>query len=849
MPISYLPYDLQRGYVHQWLVAGPQAILIQEPESLDDEAFKAQTSRDFYEAASGIHRLPVEPGPLEESAFTVGDYEERWAYYACAEDHYVDLTDFYPSYRYLRAWAYTQLVSAHAQTVSLILTAHGPVDVWLNGSHVHRSAAFGFHQDPLEVSLREGANELVVRFEQVGARACRHQLALRVSDPVDGVHVQIPTAIEDVAYRNRLESMFQRAYLDRDVFARDEMITVHWPEDLEDSEEVIIRLQTPTGRIYAEHRAAASPGERSTLVQALQAPPGSLRLRFMPQTRLFYDEDLRIVHELPMWGAGWQSYSDAAYGTFAQRRKEAIGHAMRGDDVWAQIAMMVGGQWRLVAASVILEAIEAVNRHEVNAPLYLVGLLGMVSRWGEHTDFPASVRSSLEGCVLGFRGWADEPASGGFDAASESTRILLHASEILAGQLLPDRAFSASGQTGRWHRERGERLALEWLRRRGREGFAAWDSPAAFEAELVALSHLMDLSQTEAVWQMVAVILDKLLFTVALNSYKGVFGATQGAADASSIKGGLLTQTAGITRLLWGEGTFNQHLAGVVSLACMEDYELPPLVPDIAMTERDELWDRECHATGDGETVNKVTYRTPDYLLGSVQDYRAGERGEREHVWQATLGPEAVVYTTHPASVGRSEGHTPGLWLGNATLPRVAQWKDALVAVYRLPNDDWMGYTHAYFPAYAFDAYVMRQSARGQPWAFARKGDGYLALTASRGLTWITEEPGAYRELRSHGRETVWCCQMGRAALDGDFEAFQERVLSLPLSFEGLTVRFETLRGDALAFGWEGPLMCNGKELPLSGFKHYENPYCVADLGAPEMEIRSDQYLMRLKFS
>jgi hypothetical protein len=32
------------------------------------------------------------------------------------------------------------------------------------------------------------------------------------------------------------------------------------------------------------------------------------------------------------------------------------------------------------------------------------------------------------------------------------------------------------------------------------------------------------------------------------------------------------------------------------------------------------------------------------------------------------------------------------------------------------------------------------------------------------------------------------------------------------------------------------------------GFKHYENPYCVAELGASEIEIRTDNYLMRLCF-
>ncbi len=849
MPVSYVPFDLQMGYIHHWLVAGPQAIEAQPLELLGNAASKVRVAQYYYEQESGIRQLPVEPGPLPESTFTVGGREAQWAYVACAEDHFVDLTDVYAAATYLRAWAYTQLVCADAQRLLLTLTTNGPTDLWLNGTHIQRGDSFDNHSSALEVTLHEGVNELLVRFEQVCAGACLHRFALRITEPAGSISTQIPTAIEDIAHRNQLASIFNQAYLDRDVFPSEEMIAVHWPDDLEASDDLIIRLQTPSARIYAESKASAAPGQSWSMVQAYQAPQGPLRLRFMPPLELYYDENLRVLREIPLWGMGRQAYSETVYGTYPERRLEALRHARRGrDDLFAESAKMALGQWEAVDVPVMLRSIGAIRRGEIDSPLCLVGLLGILHRWGEHDKFPTSLCEPLEACILGFTGWADAPNREGLGVEAESTQILLYAGEILAGQLYPKRTFADSGKTGQWHRERGERSALAWLRQRSAGGFADWDSGRAFEAELIALAHLMDLAETEGVWQMVGVILDKLLFTIALNAYRGVFGATQGAADVTSIKGGLLAPTSGIIRLLWGEGVFNHHLAGLVSIACMEDYQLPPLMPAIATTRRDELWNRECHRVGAGQTVNKVTYRTPDYLLASAQDYRPGERGRREHIWQATLGPEAVVYTTHPASMGRSAGHRPGFWLGNATLPRVAQWKDVLLAVYRLADEDWMGYTHAYFPAYAFDASVVRESPLGQTWAFAQQGEGYLALTAFPGLEWIIEGPGAYQELRAYGQNVVWCCQMGRAALDGTFEAFQERVLSRFLKLDGLTVQFETLRDETLTFGWEGPLVCNGEAQALSGFKHYENPYTVTDLDAPEMEIQSEQYLLRLRF-
>jgi hypothetical protein len=309
---------------------------------------------------------------------------------------------------------------------------------------------------------------------------------------------------------------------------------------------------------------------------------------------------------------------------------------------------------------------------------------------------------------------------------------------------------------------------------------------------------------------------------------------------------------------MWGMGVFNQHILGPVSLACAVNYELPLLIQQIATALPDEMWSREHHA-GEFEKwcdringpweVNKVTYKTPDYMLCSAQDYRPGEKGSQQHIWQATMGPDAVVFVNHPAWVSEEGSHRPDFWHGNIILPRTAQWKDVLLSIHNLPEDDWLGFTHAYFPVFAFDEYVLRDGVDGQKWAFARKDDGYLALTAAQGFELITRGDNAYRELRSYGLHNSWLCHMGRAALDGEFNDFQKKVLALSVNFDDLAVQCDTLRGETLAFGWQGPLLLNGQEQPITGFKHYENPYCVADLAAPQMEIAFGNRLMQLELA
>lgn len=855
MSIYYVHYELQNGFVHNWIAGGPQAIQVSGLERFTGEDIKLQIAHHYYEQESGITETPAEQGPITEGIFRVGDYEGVWRYFRCREDHFVDHTAFHSAPHYLRSWAYAELMSETPQEAVLLLSTYGPADIWVNGQHTHRQEHFTDRPRTVEckVELQKGANGILVRFEGVALGGeCPLAMALQVREPasaqpISNMQVRLPTTIMQVARRQILERLFEAAYLDRDVCAGSDTLTLCWPEEkARPASELMARLQDTSGRIYSESRLYLMPKEeRVKLASSFLTQAGPHRVTLMPGIKEYYEDQVRLRRQFDVWTLGPAAYSETPYGTYEERRQEALVYAARRTipDIYTEIARMELGWWSKVKTDAIMQAIGRINNRHAESPRLLIGLLGMLYRFGDGPKFPESLRQPLEECILGFRYWHDEPSFDTMNYTAEGHSILFHACEILAGQRYPEHTFNNNGQSGQWHREKGERLALDWLHARGINGFAEWDSSSAFADILLALSHLVDLAENEQVWEMATVMLDKVLFTLALNSYKGVFGSTHGHTHITDVKGGMLEHTAGITRLMWGMGIWNHHLSGFVSLACMKDYELPPILPQIA-TEAEELWNRERHlATGAQGEVNKVTYRTADYMLCSAQDYRPGQRGYREHTWQATLGAGAVVFVTHPACSSENDAWAPNSWVGNAILPRVAQYKDVLIAIHNLPDDDWMGFTHAYFPTYAFDEYTLRDG-----WAFARKGDGYLALTASQGLELVRRGNSAYRELRSYGRHNVWLCHMGRAAQDGEFAAFQDKILALEVVFEELSVRCTTLRGDILSFGWEGPLLRNGEEHQLTGFNHYENLYCTAELPAAKMEIRSQDYLMRLDF-
>jgi hypothetical protein len=860
MSIHYARYELEKGYIHNWLVAGPQAIPVLDLERYQGADFKSQIARHYNETDSGVTEMPV-----QDQSFQIGDAKLEWNYFRCDDDHLLDCTAFYHTCHYLRSWAYSRVVSPSAQEVTCILTTNGPADVWLaeRGEHVHRQEHF-HHQIPHSVSfqarLKEGHNEFLVRFEEVAARECPYAMALQIVGMPREAFVLVPTLHEGVARRQVVERAIEAAYLDRDVFVWDDEITVHWPQDLATSAELTVRLQKPPAWIYSEARPTASAGHKAPMSAPYSIPEGQFHIVLLPTLQEYYEGNLRLERKIALTSLK-NKYSQSPYGTFDERRVEALLDAAQRDaerNVFSEIAKMALGYWADVKTDVIMQTIEGINQRKDCSDFYLVGLLGMLHRYGNNASFPESLKQPLEDCVLNFKYWMDEPGDDAMCYWSENHQILFHACEILAGQLYPERIFTNVGQTGQWHREKGEQRALSWLLERGAGGFREWDSNCYFEEDLLALSHLADLAESQSVYDLATVIMDKLFLTMALNSYKGTFGSTHGRTYTPHIKGARGESTAGVSRLMWGMGAFNDKILATVSLACMQNYGFPLIIGDIAADLPAEMWNRERHAgqleewcdreTGDWE-VNKVTYKTPDYMLCSAQDYHPGESGYQQHIWQATFGPDAVVFVTHPPCLSEEGSHRPNFWHGNVVLPRVAQWKDVLIAVHKLPDDDWLGFTHAYFPVWAFDEYALRADANGRKWAFARKGDGYLALGAARGLEFITRGDNAYRELRSYGQHNAWVCHLGRAALDGDFVAFQEKTLALDVNFGELSVRCTTLRGETLAFGWEGALMRNNQVEPINGFKHYDNPYCVADLPASQMEIRYGDQAMRLNFA
>lgn len=253
--------------------------------------------------------------------------------------------------------------------------------------------------------------------------------------------------------------------------------------------------------------------------------------------------------------------------------------------------------------------------------------------------------------------------------------------------------------------------------------------------------------------------------------------------------------------------------------------------------------------------VNIYTYRTPHYMLSTAQDWRKGFGGDQSGIWQATLGPEAVSFTTHPGIEETSDSNTPSYWVGYGTLPRTVQVKNVVIELHDVETRSGLFfarqpmYSHAYLPRAKFDD----TSKEGQ-WFFARKGDAFLALWSSDPDADWSERiesgigGGDRYDIVANGRRTIWICELGDASQHGDYENFKAAIKSAGLSADSdaLSVSYQSPSQGLMEMSWDGPVLNNGVQVRLDDYGRYENPWSDTTFPADDIVFTHGDSFLRL---
>lgn len=825
MSFNILEYELIDDYLHNWLVVGPAKTISPGADSQSQEnGLPPVNTIELPQCSELADFVPAK----------LADISGKWRYFRCREDHLVNFNFSTTREEPQVAWAYSHFELSQPCDGQMEIACSAPCDVWLNGRHLLRLE--GAEQSPQVFTVSaEQNNDLLVRLAWSSVGKGSQSFSARIANPTpNGALAAAMVRLQvNSRYPNRhraLEEAFEKAYLDRRISYQGKVVNLHWTEDAPSGLHYAYQMQDVHEKIYVEGTGEIDASKGVDVGHPFRIFERPYRLVLRAPNKEYFDMGLRYQREIPIYVID-NAYSDETYGGYGSRRTAALEDAARrSDDLFAEIAKMALGEWEDVDWKVVSASCESVSASEWNSEAQLLGLLGIFRRYAEEDALHPEVKDKIHQAALAYRHVTEAEGL-------ESRAAMKLACAVLAGQLFPDSTFTQPGISGKQLQQVAGQSLLALLRTKGIEGFAEWGSSAAYEQWVVALAHLAGVADDETLSELSAVLLDKLLFLLAAGSQRGMQVMPTAQATFSELKSGQLQPTSGIQRLLWGMGVFHRSIQGVVSLACAE-FEFPSFFADVANADGGETLSRESHLD-----ANLVLYKTPDYSLASVQDYRPGQAGSTELTWRASMGTEAVVFTNHPASMYDDEHHSPGFWLGNATLPRIAQHNDLLIALYRLSATDRLGFTHAHFPLMDFDEYRFEED-----WAFARKGNAYLAIHAKNGFELVKHGVGAFTELRSFGNENGWICLMGRKDRYQDFRGFEKKILKMPVDWQNDHVSLKTPAGDEIGYGWTGPLTINGKIQPQASDFHIQNPMCTVEKGAISMDIQHEGIVLRLNF-
>lgn len=765
----------------------------------------------------------------------------EWARVHTPRDGLVDWSEFcfVPEYRHAIAGTVLEVDQPEWRTIEVSST--GPIAIWVDGRHSGTFTDVSYMEPVshrIRVRLGSGETPLLIATWQVAFREVRHVarvaihgLPVRVVIPSPGADERASAIAEAVLESVSVESWATPAGVVRLRGPRGAALRVSVPG----RPDVAVNL----GDGQAELSLASTPDAHGEEPDAHGEESASM-LRTGETTLAVRVDDDRcpVVRSLPVALLPTSVRAHPVGSDPALWRREVLEHAaaMGPSVARALAALDTGGALR---SDDLASALSMVNGRADCADFEAVGLLNLWHALPDEAAWPTGARDAVRSALLGFKYWIDQPGLDAMCYFTENHQLVFHTAELLAGEAFPEDRFSNTGWSGAQHLGHARPMVLDWIRAKLRGGFSEFDSNAYLAIDTLALTSLTELSSDVEIREAAEVLLDKMLFSLAANSWHGIHGAAHGRSYVTTLRSSRFEETGPIMWALWGAGTLNSATLPATALARSRRYQLPGLIRAVATDFESPWWGRQVYAGAYSFELDLLSrpygsdvrvWKTTDAMLSSAQDYRSGLPGLQEHVWGATLGPEVQVFATYPPSMSSSPSARPNAWAGQRVLPRARQHRDTVLAIY--PDRAPLA-THVWFPTPFMDETVERGG-----WLAGRVGSGYVAVNAAGGFEAVHAGETAGQEWFPRGSGNAFVATVGSRAEDGSFEDFvralAEPTFAAPEEGVGVT--------------W---IARDGRRLALVGNRSFTVDGVAVDLGPdgrPETDVHLDNPAVSMRF-
>ena len=607
------------------------------------------------------------------------------------------------------------------------------------------------------VTLKQGKNTLYILTNELAERDTSLSFKLRYMGE-QSLKAYLPCAA-DLEALDRTRKLLSGIYLRRFNY-QDTDIELDFMEPAGDELTVSVEMvfyDSHADPVSREKTVTIHPGEKAIPIGDLV----SRRVGMVAVTVRTCVGDVKLNRVLNFEYYDETVMPDSGIGTTAERKQAAIRFMAENglDNLAKALALRIMGGQEALVKRIWEKELSCIRQREDCADFRLPALFHAY-----HSPlFTGEEKESIKQVLLDFRYWTDEPGNDVMWFFSENHALLFHTAEYLAGGLFEQEIFTNSGMTGAMHKRKAERLLKIWFRNFLSYGFNEWNSPVYIPIDMTGFFALYDLASDEEIRKLAKKALDKAFSILGINSFKGIVAASYGRIYFKNLIGRRTSESTALNFIANGEGYLGQHTLATLMFA-LSSYEPPAEVMESYHVPAEG---RITESAEGEEKVHLYSYRTPDYVMGSVLDYHPGEPGSQEHVLQVMIKDcDTQIWINHPGeAVYFGEGR-PGYFAGNGTLPLIRQDKNCAVAEFHLLDQE-VQYTHAFCPLEQFSEW--RLEGR---WLFLKKDNICAAVYADNGI-WITDKgPLKNYELVSPGKDNVWKILVEEESVYGSFEKF-----------------------------------------------------------------------------